>query len=192
VCSRRHQTFGRRFIADREIDRLQRLIDGLLTLARADAAAPTARTVIDVSAIVTERAAVWAPLAEEQDVRVEVADRRGARTVAVPGALEQILDNFLDNAIAVAPAGSAVEVVVDAPPTALVRVHVLDRGPGLTEEQLAHAFERFWRSPDAGHDGSGIGLAIVAHLAATSGGSATLQRRPGGGIDAAVTLPRAD
>ena len=180
--------------ADREIDRLQRLIDGLLTLARADAAAPASRAAIDVSAIVAERAAVWTPLAEEQDVRMEIVDGGGVTAVAVPGALEQILDNYLDNAISVAPPGSSVEVVVDAPPTltdTVVRVHVLDRGPGMADDQLAHAFERFWRSPDASHEGSGIGLAIVAHLAATSGGRATLQRRPGGGLDASITLPRA-
>ena len=77
------------------------------------------------------------------------------------------------------------------PPTAgVTRVHVLDRGPGLSDEQLAHAFERFWRAADAHHDGSGIGLAIVAHLAATSGGTVALHRRPGGGLDASVTLPR--
>ena len=179
--------------ADREIDRLQRLIDGLLTLARADAAAPSSRTAIDVTTIVGERVAVWEPLAEEQGVHVEVVDRGRVTAVAVPGALEQILDNYLDNAIAVAPAGSSVEVVVDGPPVLagdVVRVHVLDRGPGLADDQLDHAFERFWRSPDASHDGSGIGLAIVAHLAATSGGTAALQRRPGGGIDASVTLSR--
>ena len=111
---------------------------------------------------------MWAPLAEEQGVAIEVVDRGGAAAVAVPGALDQILDNYLDNAIAVAPPASTVEVVVDAPRSpAVIRVHVLDRGPGLSDEQLAHAFERFWRAADAGHDGSGIGLAIVAHLAAT-------------------------
>ena len=179
--------------ADREIDRLQRLIDGLLTLARADAATPASRAAIDVSSIVAERAAVWTPFAEEQGVRVEVVDRGGVMAVAVPGALDQILDNYLDNAISVAPAGTSVEVVVDAapPPIAtVVRIHVLDRGPGMADDQLAHAFQRFWRAPDARHEGSGIGLAIVAHLAATSGGEAALQRRPGGGLDASITLPR--
>ena len=176
--------------ADREIDRLQRLIDGLLTLARADAAVPTQRAPIDVSAVVAERAAVWAPLAEEQEVGIEVVDRGEATALAVPGALDQILDNYLDNAIAVAPASSTVEVVVDTPPGGPTMVHVLDRGPGLSDDQLARAFDRFWRSPDVHHDGSGIGLAIVALLAASSGGTASLDRRPGGGLDASVTLPR--
>jgi signal transduction histidine kinase len=176
--------------AEREIERLQRLIDGLLTLARADSAGPTLRVGIDVSAIVAERAALWSPLAEEQGIGIDVVDPGGVIATAVAGALDQILDNYLDNAIAAAPPGSTVEVVVDAPPSGVVRVHVLDRGPGLAEDQLAHAFERFWRSPDASHDGSGIGLAIVAHLAASSGGTASLHRRAGGGLDATVTLPR--
>jgi signal transduction histidine kinase len=177
--------------AEREIDRLQRLIDGLLTLARADSAGPSLREAVDVSAIVSERTTLWTPLAEEQGVGIEVVDQGDVSATAVAGALDQILDNYLDNAIAAAPTGSTVDVVVDASPSGVVRVHVLDRGPGLAEEQLAHAFERFWRSPDARHDGSGIGLAIVAHLAAISGGTASLARRPGGGLDAVVTLPRA-
>jgi signal transduction histidine kinase len=177
--------------AEREIERLQRLIDGLLTLARADSAGPSLRAPIDVSAIVAERAALWSPLAEEQGVGLDVVDGGGVVATAVAGALDQILDNYLDNAIAAAPSGTSVEVVVDAPPSGVVQVHVLDRGPGLAEDQLAHAFERFWRSPDARHDGSGIGLAIVAHLAAISGGAASLSRRAGGGLDATVTLPRA-
>jgi signal transduction histidine kinase len=176
--------------ANREIDRLQRLIDGLLTLARADAAVPAARVLVDITEIAAERASMWAPLAEEQEVTIEVVDRGGAVATAVPGTLDQILDNYLDNAIAVAPPSSTVEVVVDAASPAVTRVHVLDRGPGLSDEQLTHAFERFWRAPDADHEGSGIGLAIVAHLAASSGGTVALQRRPGGGLDASVTLPR--
>jgi signal transduction histidine kinase len=177
--------------AEREIERLQRLIDGLLTLARADSATPAPREHVDVSAVVAERAALWDSLAEEQGVTITVVDGGGAVAVAVPGALDQILDNYLDNAIAAAPPGSAVEVVVDVPPArnGSVAVHVLDRGTGLTEQQLAHVFERFWRASDADHDGSGIGLAIVAHLANSSGGEAALRRRPGGGIDASVALP---
>lgn len=158
---------------------------------RADSAGPSMREVIDVSAIVAERAALWSSLAEEQDVGIAVVDGGAATASAVSGALDQILDNYLDNAIAAAPPGSTVEVVAHAPPSGVVRVHVLVRGPGLAEDQLGHAFERFWRSPDARHDGSGIGLAIVVHLAASSGGTASLSRRPGGGLDATVTLPRA-
>jgi signal transduction histidine kinase len=108
---------------------------------------------------------------------------------AVPHALEQIIDNLLDNAISIVGDGTAIEVAVDRSAPATVTVHVLDRGPGMTEAQLADALDRFWRAPDATHQGSGLGLAIVDHLARASGGSVALTNRPGGGLDVAVRLP---
>ena len=134
---------------------------------------------------------MWEPLAEEQDVRVEVVDRGGAAgRRQCPGRSTRSSTTTSTTPSPLRRPPSTVEVVVDASTASVTRVHVLDRGPGLSDEQLAHAFERFWRAADADHDGSGIGLAIVAHLAATSGGTVALQRRPGGGLDASVTLPR--
>jgi signal transduction histidine kinase len=178
--------------ATHEIGRLQRLIDGLLLLARSDEPQPASLVPVRVDEIAAERVAVWGPLGEEAGVGVTFWSRAPETALALPGALDQIIDNYLDNAISVAPAGTAVEVVVDSiggpaqPRT--VSVHVLDRGPGLTDEQLEAAFDRFWRAPGNRQDGSGLGLAIVAHLAASSGGTAALEHRPGGGIDASVRL----
>jgi len=182
--------------AENEIARLQRMIDGLLVLARSSGAERGDAEAIAVADVVAERVAVWGPLAEEQDVNVTSWVATSATAVALPGALDQILDNFLDNAIAVAPPGTTVDVVVDVDTTSPeplrhVDVHVLDRGPGLTDEQLSSAFGRFWRAPGNEQDGSGLGLAIVAHLAESSGGSASLARRPGGGLDASIRLPAA-
>lgn len=183
--------------ATHEIARLQRMIDGLLVLSRAHSADGSGREVVAVDRVVAERAAVWAPLAEEQGVTIATWIPRPASAVAVPGAVEQIIDNYLDNAIAVAPAGTSVEIVVDGgshsagKPAQFVEIHVLDRGPGLSDEELAAAFGRFWRAPGNASDGSGLGLAIVAHLAAASGGQARLDHRTGGGVDAAVDLPAA-
>ena len=179
--------------AENEIARLQRMIDGLLVLARSDGDDHGDARPIPVDEIVRDRVAMWAPLAEEQGVDVTAWVPAAVTAIALPGALDQILDNLLDNAIAVAPPGTAVEVVVDADtgPTGAsgrVDVHVLDRGPGLTDQQLEAAFGRFWRAPGNDQDGSGLGLAIVAHLASSSGGSASLTRRPGGGLDASVGL----
>ena len=71
-----------------------------------------------------------------------------------------------------------------------VGVHVIDEGPGMPPEHLARAFDRFWRAPDAPHGGSGIGLAVVQHLALLSGGRAELQNRTDrSGLDASVVLP---
>ena len=70
-------------------------------------------------------------------------------------------------------------------------VHVFDRGPGMTVDQLQHAFDRFWRASSAADEGSGLGLAIVRQLAEASGGEVGLANRPDGGLDASVRLPLA-
>jgi signal transduction histidine kinase len=70
-----------------------------------------------------------------------------------------------------------------------VELHVLDSGPGLTAEQRARAFDRFWRGPSK-RPGSGLGLPIVRRLARVDGGDAELREAPGGGVDAVVRLRR--
>jgi signal transduction histidine kinase len=178
--------------ASAETERLQRLVEALLMLARAERTTMAAEPV-DVGVAVAERVEMWAPLALERGITVHAAPAAtttGTMATAVPHALEQIIDNLLDNAISIVGDGTAIEVAVDRSAPATVTVHVLDRGPGMTEAQLAHALDRFWRAPDATHQGSGLGLAIVDHLARASGGSVALANRPGGGLDVAVRLPR--
>ncbi len=175
--------------AGSETERLQRLVEGLLLLARSEHA-PATTVTVDAAAVARERADLWRSLAAERGVTVDVETPATAPALAVEGALEQIVDNYLDNALAVAPSGSAVDIVVEAADDG-VQVHVLDRGPGMSDAHVAHAFDRFWRAPDAAHGGSGLGLAIVQHLASAGGGAAHLAIRPGGGIDAVVSLPPA-
>ncbi len=171
--------------ASAETERLQRMVEGLLLLARTDRSATTVE--IDLTAIAAERADIWRPLAGERDVQLETILPSRVLAVAVAGAAEQVIDNYIDNALDACSAGTTIEVVVGED-QGWAEVHVLDRGQGLTPEQLPHAFDRFWRAPDAEHDGSGLGLAIVHHLAAASGGQVSLSTRAGGGIDACLRL----
>jgi signal transduction histidine kinase len=180
--------------ASAEVERMQRLVDGLLVLARFDDR-EVATEVIDVGGVVAERIEIWSSLALERDVRVEAT--RGATTPgttarSVPHGFEQALDNLLDNAISIVPVGTRIEVAVDREPSGRwIDVHVRDEGPGMSEDQLSHATDRFWRAPDAPHTGSGLGLAIVDHLLRAGGGSLHLANRPTGGLDARIRLPRA-
>jgi two-component system OmpR family sensor kinase len=69
---------------------------------------------------------------------------------------------------------------------------VADRGPGIDAEQAAHVFERFYRADSArsrDHGGAGLGLSIVAAIAAAHGGEATVEPREGGGVTFRVRLP---
>jgi signal transduction histidine kinase len=71
-----------------------------------------------------------------------------------------------------------------------VSVHVVDTGPGLSEEQRRRATEPFWRAPDAQNiEGSGLGLPIAVVLIEVSGGHIDLLSAPEGGLDARVWLP---
>lgn len=176
--------------ASAETERLQRLVEGLLLIARTDGAAVDTITV-DASTTTRERAEMWTPFAGERGVHIATDITDGLRVRAVPDALEQIIDNFVDNALGVATPGSTITLCVDPQPGA-VAIHVVDEGPGMKPEHLQHAFDRFWRAPDAPHGGSGIGLAVVQHLATLSGGRADLRNRTDRrGLDASVELPAA-
>jgi signal transduction histidine kinase len=175
--------------AREETERLQRLVEGLLMLARADQGA-VATDVIDVAAVVGERAAIWSPLADERNVTIVAEPSAGVRARAVPGALEQIVDNFIDNALNAGAAGNEITVSV-VRNERWAEVHVADRGRGMPTDQLQHAFDRFWRASTSSHNGSGLGLAIVRQLAEASGGDVALANREGGGLDATVRLPLA-
>lgn len=174
--------------AGEETERLQRLVEGLLMMARSEGTTPETQRV-DVSVLVQERADVWAPFAEERGVRLLTAAAPGLQAWAVPEALEQIIDNYVDNALGVAVPGNTVTITAVRLHDA-VAVHVVDEGPGMQPEHLAHAFDRFWRAPDAPHGGSGIGLAVVQHLAELSGGTVELRNRTDrSGLEASVVLP---
>ncbi|MEY4165012.1 MAG: hypothetical protein RL419_854 [Actinomycetota bacterium] len=173
-----------------ETDRLQSLVEQLLVLARLEGGISRIVTV-DVPELMTSRHDMWAPLAGEKGVDLQMNVPAGLKCRALDGALEQIIDNFIDNALSVAPAGSTVRLEVARDGYDVV-VSVIDEGPGLTEEERERAFGRFWRGANRENDGgSGLGLAIVQQLATASGGHAELRaaHSDGTGICAQVRMP---
>ena len=127
------------------------------------------------------------PLSDESEVQIRYEGAVEAVALAVSTATEQIVDNFIDNALSVSPPGGTIIVRVVQEPRQVV-LHVLDEGPGMSHEECARAFDRFWRASSRS-GGSGLGLAIVAQLASASGGVASLTPRPTGGLDASVAFP---
>ena len=168
-----------------EVERLSALVDGLLTLARADRAG-SAPVDLDVASVVEERVQAWAALAAEQNVQLDAHVDGRPRARATSGRVEQVLDNLLANALEVAPPGTSVDVdAVRA--DGWVEVRVGDRGPGMSDEEIARAFDRFWRA-GAGEEGFGLGLAIVRRLVQADGGEIELRPRAGGGLECVVRL----
>ncbi len=169
-----------------ETARLSRISEGLLALTRS-VSTSVACLHIDLAAVTASREAVWEPVLADAGVELEVSMPPQAWVSASAGALEQILDNLIDNALDVAPVGSTVQIAV-VPAGAVTELHVVDQGPGLSDQQRERAFDRFWRGPTATPGGTGLGLAIVAQLAARCGGRAELRPGRNGGLDATVLL----
>lgn len=171
-----------------ETDRLRRIIEGLLALSRAEGSSAEVES-IDIGAVIGERADHWRPLADERAVSISDRAAPGREVLAVPGAIEQIVDNLVDNALEVSPPGATLTLeLVDLGDT--IELHVADEGPGLAPEDRERAFDRFWRAPNAPAGGSGLGLAIVRELAAAGGGEVEMRESPSGGVDVVVTFRR--
>ena len=170
-----------------EVERLSRILDELLALARAEGRED--RVVrVDVAAVVRQRAEAWRPLAEQRGVEVTTECTRTFASAA-RGTVDQVLDVFIDNAIEVAPPGSAVTVRCTATRENRVEVHVVDEGPGMSEGDRRRAADRFWRGPGTDRDGLGLGLSVASALLQASGGRLSLEAAPGRGLDAVADLP---
>ena len=187
----RHAFLGR-LVANAE--RLQRLIDELLDLARIESGTWLPRTRnIDIAHLVDAvlRLAEEHAHARRVTLRSDIAP--SDTIVADPTAVRQILTNLVDNAIRHSAEGGVVTVALrrSAGRSFLM---VRDTGSGMSAEHLTRIFERFYRvdsgrARDAG--GNGLGLAIVKHLAEAHGGNATAQSVPGSGTTITVMLPHA-
>ncbi|MCW2099206.1 UNVERIFIED_ORG: signal transduction histidine kinase [Pseudomonas psychrophila] len=107
-----------------------------------------------------------------------------------PHALRRVLINLLDNALKFS---GAAELVVSAQTNGNVSIKVLDRGPGISAEELREVLKPFYRvesSRNRDTGGTGLGLAIAQQLAIALGGSLCLSNREGGGLCAELLLPK--
>jgi signal transduction histidine kinase len=168
-----------------ETNRLAGLVGDLLQFARAED--PATPQTADLVQLATDRVDTWSAIADVADVSLDFASSHGPVLVsAVPGSVEQILDNLIDNAITAAPPGSRVSVSVVRGRTDH-ELTIADEGPGLSDDLKARALDRFWRS-DHSAPGTGLGLPIARALAKASGGSLVLHDSPAGGLAVTVTL----
>ncbi|MGQ0838680.1 sensor histidine kinase [Actinokineospora sp.] len=178
-----------RVAAAAEADRLNRILDELLAMARAESASGEL-VPVDVDEVVAERVADWQVVAASRDVALGTVGQVGdIRALAPPRGLDGILDALLDNALKFTGPGSAVEISLAAD-AERVRLAVRDHGPGLRADELERATDRFWRShAHQNVPGSGLGLAIVSRIVAKAGGELRLDLPAGGGLRVAVDLP---
>lgn len=169
----------------RATNRMSRLVDDLLVLARQEAT-EKARTTTDLCALLEEVSEEFAAA----DVELRVACT-GAEGYVDADAVRRAVANLVDNAVRVAPSMSTVTLSagVRAP---WAWVAVSDEGPGIPAHHHDAVFERFWRADPArsrAEGGTGLGLAIVKDIAEVHGGGVSLFSAPGSGATFVVWLP---
>ena len=177
-----------------EVDRLARLVDDLLMLARADAGAAPARPrdarLATVAARVVER---LAPSAHEREVELTLDAGSDTTGRFDPDLMERLLWNLVENALRYTPRGGRVAVGAHAHGDELELV-VDDTGPGIPADMRTLVFDRFYRADDSRtqgpESGTGLGLSMVRSIARAHAGEATVEEAPGGGARFRVRFPR--
>jgi signal transduction histidine kinase len=179
-------------IIDQEARRLGTLVDNVLQFSRAERRqVRLSPEPADLGPLVRDALETFAPLAAARKVSLREEIDDGVWASVDRGAFRQMLLNLLDNAVKYGPPGQTVEVGL-ARAAGRARVWVRDQGPGIPPRERERVFAPFVRlERDAGSAvaGSGIGLAVVAQLAAAQGGRVAVEDAPGGGARFTVDLP---
>jgi signal transduction histidine kinase len=179
-------------IVHRETERMARIVDDLLDLARIERGAALRVRPISVALAPALATAVQVFGRGGDDQRVVVACPEDLVVRADPDALDRIVKNLVSNALKYSPAGSAVTLVAHRH-AAGVEMAIADAGPGIAPDALAHIFEPYYRAAGAARaaPGLGLGLAVVKALVEAQGGTIAVESAPGRGTRVTVALPAA-
>jgi two-component system, OmpR family, sensor kinase len=180
-------------LIEERLNRLIRLVQQLLALAREDARGAATMQRVDLRRLAEQAVGDFSLIAEAKsiDLGLEVANPAGAPgdfgTTGEPHALAMVLNNLLDNAIRHTPAGGKVDVILQRDAEG-IGVLVRDTGPGIAAAELPRVCDRFYRSPGTEGQGSGLGLAIAARIVERHRGKLVLRNNAQGtGLTAGVT-----
>jgi heavy metal sensor kinase len=175
----------------RSAQRMRRLIESLLELARLDAGQePLKRMPFDLSQMVREGIESIRPLADERGVKI-LSELGSLEITGDSGRLAQVIANLLTNAIQYNPSGGEVRLKLESQP-GLAVLTVADTGQGISNEDLPHVFERFYRgdkSRTASNGNAGLGLAISKAIVEAHGGTIEVASQTGTGTTFTVRLP---
>jgi signal transduction histidine kinase len=173
-----------------ETDSLITTFNALLLIAEADAGVTRGEMApIDLSAIAADMAELYAPLAEEKGVNLEIAPSGTTMIDGNRSLISQALANLVDNAIKYTPAGGKVTVTASGTPLG-VELRVVDTGPGIPPAERARVVERFVRlEASRNSPGTGLGLSLVAAVARLHDAKLQLEDNAPG-LRAIIRFPR--
>jgi signal transduction histidine kinase len=179
-------------IADRNADRLLRLVNDLLFVARLEAGELDLHpTELDLAAVVRQSVQEAEPRATAGGIELTCDAGAVSAVQADKGRMFQLVDNLISNAIKFTPAGGDVRVSV-TPVNGVVRLEVADTGVGIEYQEQQRLFERFFRTSTASEHqipGTGLGLYITRAIVEAHGGSIAVRSDPGEGTSFSVDLP---
>jgi signal transduction histidine kinase len=169
---------------------LSRLVEDLRTLALSESGAlELQREPADLAGLARDVAAAFASDATGRNVTLRVDAPSDVAPIEIdPVRIREVISNLLANALRHTPAGGTVTLRVATAPGDAVSIEVRDTGSGMTPDELAHAFDRFYKGSRS--HGSGLGLTIAKNLVAAHGGAIRASSEPGHGTAVAFTLPR--
>ena len=177
-------------VVKRAGDRMARLVDDLLALARRQE--PTLEhEQVDLGVAVTEASDDFVVPAAARNIVLDRAIGPGVVVIGDRDALKRAVANLLENAVRLAPAGSRIRLATGSEGDR-AWIAVADEGPGISPEDQPHVFDRFWRADKArsrADGGTGLGLAIVRQIAESHGGHVRLQSKVGLGSSFVIWLP---
>jgi two-component system heavy metal sensor histidine kinase CusS len=171
-----------------ECERLSRIVDNLLFVARVDAARePIAGKLFDARAAVEKIAEFYQTVADDHHVTITCSGN--GQIFADPDLFERAVGNLLDNALRFTPANGSIQITL-CRRQADFEVDISDNGYGIAPHHLPHVFDRFYRAESSrGSDGAGLGLALVKSILDLHGGSATIESNPGRGTIVKLVFP---
>jgi two-component system sensor histidine kinase BaeS len=167
---------------------LERLVGDVATVAQAETGAlPLNLEQVDLAVLASAVAEDFAEASRQGGMEIRVRVGVDATPLTADAArMRQALANLVANALRYGAPGGVIDIAVDRTAEGTV-LTVRDDGTGISSELLPHVFERFVRGPDS--RGSGLGLPIVADIAAAHGGSATAASTPGEGTTVTLLIP---
>jgi two-component system, OmpR family, sensor kinase len=178
--------------AAEEAERLSRLAEDLLVLARADRGRiPVTREPVNLAQLISDTAGTFATRAVDKGVSIEVRVPENLRASLDPLRIRQALGNLIDNALRHTP--STGHVIIEAGRTnGALSIEIMDTGEGFPARFIPQAFEPFSRADSSrsrADGGTGLGLALVKAVAEAHGGVAEAGNRPQGGASVILKLP---
>jgi len=173
-----------------EAERLGEMVRTFLDLERlGEGYSDEKRVRVDLVLLVKERCEILSAISQEKNIKLEVKANAPALISGVPQLLAQVIDNLIGNAVKFAPEETKVRIGVSQGPDAIV-LSVSDSGPGIPPEAIPQLFERFYRVPGTGTQGSGLGLAVVREVVEHHRATVSVESTVGKGSTFTVKFPR--